>query len=463
MSMTYDSLKVTPCPLVEIRKQIDTNEDGTTLGNTYQLVLKGKLVAHKGSPTSSGTWNTGPGDLPEETLTPDQKLRSILRKQQALRELFARQGKSLEIQPWDGSAPIKCNPRVLGISFPEGIWVEVCDYQIDLEADVLYGPIANESELSHYLRSASEEWTVEPQEDGRTWRLSHTLEAQGKRHYDETGTVLRSAHEEARAWVQTRMGLDSSMLVCSGVLDGNGLSAYDYRRTQASSTTAGTFRVNENWVAVNASGEAPVIEEYTVDVRTDQDGRNAVTIQGSIQGLEARDNSTYALLSDRWTNASSKWTSNVQPILKTRAEQMTGLTLRATPQSTQVSYNRVAGTINYDWSYDDSCVNSDYRRYRVEITDDHAADVFAKLPVPGRVIGPVLQGLSTVTAKSRTIQIEIQKQAEDCDTTYAKPDTSAAVLNYWPAGYSQIFVERNVEQYSPTEGTYSRTLVLVYQ
>ena len=45
---------------------------------------------------------------------------------------------TFEVQPRDASAPFKFSPRVKSISFKEDVWVDFCDYTIEMEADEIY-------------------------------------------------------------------------------------------------------------------------------------------------------------------------------------------------------------------------------------------------------------------------------------------------------------------------------------
>src|SRR5687768_10659426 len=107
----YDSKRIIPAPLVTWQRAFDTTGDGEAVGTTYQFTVTGELVAFMGSPDSDGTFWTLGGYPADESIAADSRLASILRKQDALRELFAIEGKTFEVQSADGSQPLTCNPR----------------------------------------------------------------------------------------------------------------------------------------------------------------------------------------------------------------------------------------------------------------------------------------------------------------------------------------------------------------
>jgi hypothetical protein len=71
------------------------------------------------------------------------------------------------------------------------------------------------------------------------------------------------------------------------------LQAFNYVRGQSLNELAGTFAATETWVCYDPKGEPPAVHEQTVEQRYAlADNRTAVTVQGTVTGLEVRDNST---------------------------------------------------------------------------------------------------------------------------------------------------------------------------
>ena len=164
-SVVYDNKAIIPAPLVTITKAYRSSGDGDKHGINYEISLVGTLLPFKGSPSgnyplgdpSDAFWTLG-GYPPDETYVGgDTPFVRLERKQEALRWLFRQDGKILE---WYGGAgsPVKCRPRILSINFPEGQWVNRCEYRIDLEAEYLTGIVDEDVFDGSGIQDVSEEW-----------------------------------------------------------------------------------------------------------------------------------------------------------------------------------------------------------------------------------------------------------------------------------------------------------------
>lgn len=465
-TVLYDGKAIIPAPLVTIRKEYQTADDGTPVGSAYAITLRGSLTASKGSPDSTGTFWTASGYPPDESISVTQGMGSLLRKQQALRALLANQGRTLELAPPDGSAALTCNPRVRDIEIPEGPWYQTCPYTISLEADVVNG-LGTDDSFSSFISRASEEWTIETDNQNlKTYRLSHSLSATGKRHFDETGSLAKQPWEYARDYVlQDRgVGLKPAMMAASGVLDADSLQAFNYLRSQQVGELNGTFGATETWLCYAPTDGIAAYEETDVNVRHSVfENRTTVTIQGTITGLEVRDNNTWELQSTKWTNAQAKWTA-VQPNLLTRAQTTSEVTLNPTPTLKTSGFNEVTGVITYSYEYDTRPVPSvpGALTQIVHVNDLNPADVFAILVVPGETTGPVLQTIGTVTERKRTINIEIQMSPASVDYTPSKPDTISLVLDNRPNG-STVYLAGDSEDWVEYTGRYTRNTTYAWK
>ena len=145
---------IRPTPFVSISYSAQRNKIGT-FGGTYDITLTGTIIDDEGSPIYVENTVQPTGTFvhlytrPSGQIVPfDQKLRSILQKQNALRELFALDGQKIEILPISVDSAntnsggsdqpiITCYPTVQSINFEEGIYVNTCRYTITLRTDVL--------------------------------------------------------------------------------------------------------------------------------------------------------------------------------------------------------------------------------------------------------------------------------------------------------------------------------------
>ena len=430
--VSYDGYKLQPAPFVSIAKNYAKTGNGESVGAIFNIELIGKIVAFKGSPTSSGTlWNTT-GSPANEVVDSNSRLKSILRKQDAIRELFDQDGKSLEIQSADGSQPLKCNPRILSITFNDGIWYDICEYTISLEADVLYpeDEDSNNFSFEQFVSGAEENWSFEADESliestdlPKVYRVTHTISANGKRFYNEAGTLVRTAWQNAKNWVLGKAGFDATKIVSSGV---NNLPSFYQARNHIRSETIdeqnGSFSLAETWVL--ASGTA--IEDFNISTNTSADtGLTNVAIEGNIQGLEVRDGN-YALISTKYANASGLFETTKSNVY-TRAKALSGVSLNILPVSTTIGRNQKAGTINYTYNYNNRPAHCfpGVKSESVVVTDSLPNNVFAAVGVLGRAAGPVLQDIGTRNAATRSLNVEIF-----LERTYQSGCTGADWANY---------------------------------
>lgn len=260
---------IRPCPLINITWNTTFNEDGP-IGGNYDITLTGTILDNAGSPIyqynagdDMAQWSrvyypTGQaGSKPAPTVYPQDvgqlgALKSILAKQVALRELFSRTCAKIEVasvNPGDTEPVITFYPKFISINFAEGIWVDRCDYTVNLEAEFLLDKqdnvIASESyanrtfkpgdpgwdinqtripinllldRIGGFVEDFQESWSIEP-EDGqgntalpqqehvtRVYRLSRNISAKGKNitGYECFGNrppEFYRAHEQARRYV----------------------------------------------------------------------------------------------------------------------------------------------------------------------------------------------------------------------------------------------------------------------
>lgn len=504
--VSYHSSKLIPSPFVSIVKNYQTTEDGRNIGSVYSITLIGKCLAFKGSPisrvagggisTTSGFggynnqfWqNSGYPD--DETVADSSRLNACIRKQEAIRDLFSVHGQTLEIQSVDGSQPMSCNPRIVNIEFKDSLWYQYFDYTITLEADVIYlnGSELGEDEFDDYITEASEGWQIEvddrPENEylPRTYRLTHTVSAKGKRFYLADGSLEKASWEQARDYVSARLGFDSAIALSSGV---NNLPSYyggyNHTRSENIEEEAGRYSVIESWIL--SSGTA--LEEFTVNIRESPDtGQRSVSIDGTITGLETRD-ANHQLLLSKHHNADYMWTNGVEPNLLARANLYSGYSMNIIPLSKSRGVNPNTGIITYSAEFNDrpSRLFENSKSESISVSYGMYTDIFAAVTVLGRAIGPVLQPLETTGLRTMTLNVEVvvpttgygTGSAEDIRTALysSKPSVSTTysgvlttILNaVKPShlGATTEYVSDQSETWSASEGRYSWTITYAYQ
>lgn len=146
-------VSIRPTPLISISHTPQKNQMGT-VGCVYTITLTGTIIAHEGSPTIStvsngniaanatATFSDTPGS---QHIDIGDRLKSIILKQNKLRELFANDGNKIEITPINstGSNKITFVPNFTSIEFEEGLYIDTCRYTVNLEASLLFDSAGN--------------------------------------------------------------------------------------------------------------------------------------------------------------------------------------------------------------------------------------------------------------------------------------------------------------------------------
>lgn len=473
MSLVFNSNKIIPAPLVETRRPTNFSGDGEPISGVWNITLTGILLPDKGSPNSSGTFHNASGYPADEVVTHDSRLASLLVKKQALEQLFSpnNNGKLLEIQPLDGSAPTRANVRILDISFTRrgnDPWVDSIPYTITLEADCLY-VVGNDCDMpvTNYITDVQDEWSIEPADDiNLTYRLTRRVSATGKRSYNASGDLVKTGWENAQDYILNVVGLgiNEDRKNSVGVINLTSWEYYNHSRSQTINERAGTFSVTESWLLYDSvvSGGFNAIDEYTVEARINQNGFTEVNVQGTIRGLEVR-NSEDVIVSTRYQNAEALFTVNSLTMLA-RAQNYAGTTLNPLLLASSVGRNPYTGVIQYTFTYNNRSAQVVPGSISESITEtyDNPADVFAQIPVIGRLAGPIIQSIGSSTARTKNVSIEVAMPANTYGFTVAAPDTTALVLSLRPAG-SIIKTARDTESWIGKDGRYSRNVSWVYE
>ncbi|SVE14380.1 uncharacterized protein METZ01_LOCUS467234, partial [marine metagenome] len=248
-----------------------------------------------------------------------------------------------------------------------------------------------------------------------------------KKAYNENG-LISEAWKQARRWVIPQLGLDTDFFTRTSGLHLSDMYGFNHVRTENTDKLAGAYSVNETWVI--SSGN--VFEDFTVDTSTSAEtGQTTVGINGTITGLDTTSSTNFEITESKWDAASAKFDSINPVVIFDRATSYSGVTaLNYNALSTSIGRNPNAGTINYNYSYDDSnapCISSEIpggwvaKSESMTISDTHAKDMFATLPVLGRNAGPILQDLNTVSETTRSLSINLTVPASGiCPKTTIK-------------------------------------------
>lgn len=397
---TQQKCTLRPVPFMSIGTSILKNGAGEAFGAVYTITLNGTLLADQGTPyatkpvfdvgasehvrydfhsipaTYPGSYATskvgpyksfdnviGADKYPiKQKVPPNEASHALFVKQKALRGLFARDGQRVELSNWsDDEETIICYPRVLDISFEEGIYVDKCDYTITLEADTLLNSklhvdaegaliagdgIARSGLLEQdllreqdkqfhpnahpvlaslsgaFISDFSEDWSLEIDDTlteqphvNRSYRVTHTINATGKTHYGpkdntESEIVKRDAWEQARLFVQKKLCSsvkdlypNSAGLIGKGIINlHDAYQGYNHTRTEQINQSAGSYAVTETFLL--ASGTS--YETYSMNISSDISSPFvSVSIDGNVKGLTPIDPSGSAFGGTHLQNSAS--------------------------------------------------------------------------------------------------------------------------------------------------------------
>ncbi len=448
-----------PVPFLSINRTINQDEDGNILGFSNNITLDGTLTIR----------DTG-------------SLITIRQMQDDLISAFSVNGAPLTLT-CGGQTGLLVFPIVEDISFAEGTWLYTSPFNISLRVPELV-----QGSGGSYISSFTEEWSVQLDDNAKwSWNLpngsgtdqntnrlllTHNVNAVGITHFNTTGRV--KGLDEAKVYVNARLGIDNAYITNSGVYNFNAIlfSAYDHVRSITANETNNSYGVNESWL-VQQTGLAPgtAVEDFTISLRKSADNSlNTVSIEGTIQGVESRD-ASFSILTTKYESASGTW-GIVKDRLLGRANLLldtisTTRDVNIIPLSQVIGHNPNTGSISYSYEFNDrpsNCITGALFE-TITIIDNNPTDVFAKQVILGKSSGPILQDLSTVTESTRELNIEaVMTPATGCPTAgnvpayfAQRPDAEIdaivdAIETDLESNYGSVF--RSIDQvtWNPKEG-----------
>lgn len=508
---------ISPAPFVSIGTQIERFDDGRVKRYLFNIALKGRMLVAKGGLLSaagtstndlitlnnaSGT-NVG-GNSRQANL--QQKIGQLVALFKPPTPLAETARTSLQVTPWDASgatSSIVCYPRVKSIDIPEGPWTDYFEYTINLEADFIkVGTntigLDNEDDVG-----VEEEWNIEPDENLRTYTLTHTASAQATTRWVTADNRMVPGFEIARKAVMKKVGGDdtpgdnaanatapgprlkinnaAAQMAYFGLGNDN-VTAFNATRSIQSNEAAGRFSVTEKWTLadlsvvnpdnlVAGSNLNPSLEEYTVQVRDNADSAVVtVSIDGTVTGLRATTTTAFVSPSVRYNSAKARMDqllANNYAHLRTRAAERTSAPLTAPPTQVTVGHNKVAGTITYNLEFTSKPVPNaipNAKMVDISYTDNGGTATYAAIDVLGRIAGPVYQDLGSSTKKTRDITVDVTVNATNGVASRPSRNTVVgylASLNLVPNA-GNVFLDKVTEQFNPFTGKYQLSITYAY-
>jgi len=510
---------ISPAPFVSIGTQIERFDDGRVKRYLFNISLKGRMLVAKGGILNAAGTSTNDlitlNNASGTNVAGNSRQANLQQKIGQLTSLFKpptpldeKVRTSLQITPWDASgatSSIVCYPRVKSIEIPEGPWTDYFEYTVNLEADFIkVGTntlgLDNEDDVG-----VEEEWNIEPDENLRTYTLTHTASAQATTRWVTSENRMMPGFEIARKAVLKKIGGDTSVddnaakatspvnrLLINNVaaqmayfgLGATNAVPYNATRSIQSNEAAGRFAVTEKWTladlaksnpdslgATGNSGLIPALEEYTVQVRDSADSAVVtVSIDGTVTGLRATTDTAFVQPSVRYDAAKAKvdqLLANNYAHLRTRASERTSASLTAPPTQVTVGHNKVAGTITYNLEFTSKPVPGaipNAKMVDVSYTDNGGTATYAAIDVLGRIDGPVYQDLGSSTKKTRDITVDVTVAAVNGVATRPSRNTIVTYissLGLYPTA-SNVFLDKVTENFNPFTGKYQLSLTYAY-
>ena len=326
---------------------------------------------------------------------------------------------------------------------------------------------------ARFIQDYNEDWSLEvdesqserydkavnPNQDTflpRTYRISHTVSAVGKKHYFDPNVDINLSSEQyldsdgnpipgveagtIPAWVQAKKFVQERLhygnpsgaypnvfgKIGKGTVSlVNQYKGYNHVITENVDMAGGSYSATETWVM--ASGNA--LENWNASINSSTSSPFvSVSIDGSVRGLSEYTPSGYHIqergdpnsekygVRTGFENAQQKYNEisssgrygYVSDIYK-RANNLVSVELNSTPNSITVGTNEFTGEITYSLQFDNRPLNiiSGVLSEQINVNDTYPGDVFAVIPVIGRATGPILQYIGGRTEYKRDVSISL--------------------------------------------------------
>lgn len=410
--LIIDGKKIIPAPLVTLSKTYNKTGDDRRLSSNFNISLTGTILPGRGSPNSSGTFHTTSGYPADESLTDtDTKFNSILRKQDALRELFITPGVLLEYGANDGSPAVLARVKLESINFEPGTWVDSCGYRIDLKAeDVNKQSTSAEDDFDDfddkYLTQASESISVVQNTDGTgTYQVSHNISAVGITSYDNLGTPANSqaAWKNAKDWVLAQINND----LVTYLIDTTTQTKYNKVVQENIDAIAGSYSVSITYTIQESNNNYShlyTISRNTTRSLTDEQNveqllSESITVNGTVNGFDADNDPAVKL-----ANALDAYNNVILPAIPA----IIGLTSDHLYNTQTVNQDASNGTVSYSLVYNNN-PNGESYTHNYSVSSNINGGGPSSATINGTIQGLLVEGnvagvMNTVIAAWSTIK-----------------------------------------------------------
>jgi len=426
MAGSYNGITIKPIQSVSISETPEYTEGGKTQKYIFSITVAAKHVA-VGNHASIVSFVSG------------------------LSALMVDNGLEFSISGPDGANTIRFKPRVKSVNVKEDIWVDFCDYTIEMEADKIY--IGGTSVPTGVVSSVETDnsWSIEfDDSEPRFSKISHKLSVKAKTSR-ETGT-------EVKGWVTAKAKLETliaevipeSIKTASGGVFTN---PHNKKTSKTLDITNGvaTAEINisyhnkdyySNLAGITLPQDAYAYHDQTVTEKKDSNSlREILSIEGTITGLKQDPGG------NRYDAASVLW-NKVKPVLDDLYKDLV-------ISSRSLSEDKIKGIINYSYEVQNKKKPTGaFLSETINITFQGSLAAPPKVMVIHNTItggaGPIFQDIETKKARSMTITIERVG-------TDVAPDT--LVATYRPTNSE---IESDVITFTAASKKISRTTTFIW-
>lgn len=423
-----------PIQSFSITEDVQFYESGKAKLYLFNISISAKIVAN-------------------QTLNKEDKKEFILTRQTAILNQFKQYSNAstqyFEVQPRDGTAPFKFLPRVKSINFKEDVWVDFCDYTIEMEADsITVGsqPIPDTKTPSNVNPAdIDESWSTEyNQEDLRLTKVNHKISAKSKSVGTKKGWEISRAivlgkinalipldiQKESTDTYATTYTNPCNKLISYNVNPNNGEFSAEINLVYHDSTIFNS----------ELDQDAYAYHEQTVtDKSTTESLRESLSIEGTITGLNATSSG------NRFTAANNLWTT-VKLALNNKYQFLTVTSFSETKDLEK-------GIITYNYEIENIKKPTGFKSESISVTLFNPKAKSLKNYVIHNTIygtsGPIFQDINT--KKVRAMSVTIERIG-----TEATPDT---LTDYQPTG---SVIESDSINFTAQNKKISRTTTFIW-
>lgn len=476
-----------PFPKYSISRSTSIVGDGGIVTNTYNINIRGQIIVDSSI------------DLTVAGARQSAIHAKMIEKLQLGINNNDNYGR-LEIVPYGGqpNAFDFLDAKLISVEIPEpsedSSLTSSFDYVFVFEASV----DASNRDISNilWLASIEESWDVSLSDEAsaqdtnaiqsgeyhKSYVVTHTLTATGKRSVDSSGTFDQSAWYHAKEWVKSRLVDSPADAILKDFFGGDdftqfdpkffsdaaeviavdlsGYQFYNHVRIPQSSLTAGSYSVTETWEASMSSATL----ELDVSIQEDQNRIVQVSVDGSVTG---RNTESYGSKIISKYESALNYYQLLEPNIFNIANYHYSLSysnvLRQIPLSKTVGKNTKNGTITFNFTYDDTPqLIANTISSSLKISDNNEfRDVrtVAIIPIIAKLTGPEIQNMNTTPERRRTLQFDC---VMDRPFRTSKPSEARNLINIYAPTGENVNIQSFTDDFDYINGAYTLSVEWVY-